>query len=416
VFGVRSLVREPHGKEAESSAQERELQAITMERKGITLASPDLDGRARGLGKFVLALILAITVLQGCAVGPPPSSGGETSPKVAEIFNTIASQQGEDPLIGLWNATSGGFSWSVAIIKDQDVSKGYTLKGLMIKPLPSFAEGEEVLYLKRSSVAGVYEGTQKWKDGLGLSSWVAVRVVSQGENIFTQYNSLRGRTFISATWGYLREVISGPEATRKAERGGTGFVVRGSPLVLTSNHVVQGAKDIRVIFRGQEHPVKLYRQDPQNDLVLLLVIDFTLQPEDGLPVDLSLGVHPGESIFVIGYPLGEKLGEEASIVGGLVNATVGPNDDPRLFRISAPLNPGNSGGPILNQRGQVVGIAVSVLRGRLVEGIGFGIKIGAATEIARDLAPASGLGSAEPISPERIYERVAPWVVRIVSR
>ncbi len=382
----------------------------------MTMACPNLDWRPRGLRTFALVLVLVITALQGCAWGPPPTSGGETSPKVAEILNTVASQQGDDPLIGLWNATSAGFSWSVAIIKEQDLSKGYTLKGLMIKPLPSFSEGEEVLYLKRSSVAGVYEGTQKWKDALSFAWWSPARIVAQGDNLFTQYNSVRGRTLISTTWGYLREVISGPEAERKAERGGSGFVVRGSPLVLTSNHVVQGAKEIRVVFRGQEHPVKLYRQDPRNDLVLLLVIDFTLQPEDGLPVDLSLGVHPGEQIFVIGYPLGEKLGEEASIVGGLVNATVGPNDDPRLFRISAPLNPGNSGGPILNQRGQVVGVAVSVLRGRLVEGIGFGIKIGAATEIARDLSPPSSLGSTEPISPERIYEQVAPWVVRVVSR
>ncbi len=382
----------------------------------MTLASPDLHWRAEERGRFCLVLFFAIMTLQGCAGGPPPPSGGEVSPRVTEILNTIASQRGDDPLIGLWNATSAGFSWSVAIIKEQDLSKGYTLKGLMIKPLPSFAEGEEVLYLKRSSVAGVYEGTQKWKDALTFSSWFPIRVVAQGDNLFTQYNSVRGQAFISTTWVYLREATAGPEAARKAERGGSGFVVRGSPLVLTSHHVVEGANEIRVIFRGQEHPVKLYRQDLQNDLVLLLVTDFALQPEDGLPVDLSLGVHPGESIFVIGYPLGEKLGEEASIVGGLVNATVGPNDNPRLFRISAPLNPGNSGGPILNQRGQVVGIAVSVLRGRLVEGIGFGIKIGAATAIAGDLPPASGPESTEPISPEQIFERVAPWVVRVVSR
>lgn len=382
----------------------------------MTSASPHLDRGVEGVGRVGLALILAITALHGCAVGPPPSSGGEVSPRVTEILNTVSSQRGDDPLIGLWNATSAGFSWSVAIIKEQDLSKGYTLKGLMIKPWPSFAEGEEVLYLRPSSVTGVYEGTQKWKDALGFSSWFPARVAVQADNLFTQYNSVRHSTFLSATWVYLREVTSGPEVARKAERGGSGFVLRGSPLVLTSHHVVEGAKEIRVIFRGQEHPVKLYRQDLQNDLVLLLVTDFALQTEDGLPVDLSLGVHPGESIFVIGFPLGEKLGEEASIVGGLVNATVGPNDNPRLFRISAPLNPGNSGGPILNQRGQVVGIAVSVLRGRLVEGIGFGIKIGAATAIVGDLPPVSGSESTEPISPEQIFERVAPWVVRVVSR
>ena len=379
-------------------------------------ASPGLRGGAERLGEFGLALILAIAFLQGCAGAPPPSSGGTPSPRVTGILKTISSQRGEDPLIGLWNATSAGFSWSVAIIREDDLSKGYTLKGLMIDPWPFFAEGEEVLYLKRSSVAGVYEGTQKWKNALRISSWFPARMVVQGDNLFTQYNSVRGPTPIATTWVYLREGTSGQEAARKPERGGSGFVLRGSPLVLTCYHVVQGAKEIRVIFEGREYVAKLLRQDPRNDLAVLSVAEVALQPEDGLPVDLDLGVHPGESIFVIGYPLGEKLGGEASIVGGLVNAMVGPNDDPRLFRISAPLNPGNSGGPILNQQGQVVGVAVAMLRGRLVEGIGFGIKIGAATPIVGDLPPASGPGPVEPVSAERIFERVAPWVVRIVSR
>jgi S1-C subfamily serine protease len=380
------------------------------------LAFSGFERRAEALGEFGLVIVLAILLLQGCAGGPPPSSGSEVSPRILGILNTISSQRGDDPLIGLWNATSAGFSWSVAILREEDMSRGYTLKGLMITPWPSFAEGEEVLYLKRSSVAGVYEGTQKWKDAFGFSSWSPARVVVQDDNFFTQYNSVRGHAFISTTWVYLREAASVQEKARKLERSESGFVLRGHPLVLTSYHLVDGAKEIRVIIRGQERMATLYRQDPRNDLALLSVADFALQPEDGLPLDLSLGVHPGESIFAIGYPLGEKLGEAASIVGGLVNAAVGPNDDPRLFRISAPLNPGNSGGPILNQHGQVIGVAVSVLRGKLVEGIGFGIKIGAATSIVGDLIPASRLGSVEPVSPERIFERVAPWVVRIVSR
>jgi S1-C subfamily serine protease len=393
-----------------------ERRACAMEGKANSSASPDLHKRMGGLGEFGWALILAIAALQGCAGGPPPSSEGEVSPRIAEILAMISSQRGDDPLIGLWNATSAGFSWSVAVVRESDLSRGYTLKGLMIKPWPSFSEGEEVLFLRRSSVAGVYEGTQKWKDAIGFSSWFPVRVSVQGDNLFTQFNSFRGRTFISTTWVYLREATPGKEAAGKTERSGSGFVLRGPPLVLTSHHVVEGAKEIRVIIQGREHVAKLSGQDPRNDLALLSVSDIALQPEEGLAVDSSLGVHPGESIFVIGYPLGEKLGGEASIVGGLVNATVGPNDDPRLFRISAPLNPGNSGGPILNQRGQVVGVAVAVLRGRLVEGIGFGIKIGAAASILGNLTSASPLGSTDPVSPERIFEQVAPWVVRVISR
>jgi len=387
-----------------------------MDRIPSISACPILGRDRKDVGSFSWALVLMILLLQGCVGGSPPPSGVEVSPRVAEILGMIESQRADDPLIGLWNATSAGFSWSVAIVRDADLSRGYTLKGLMVKPWSSFTEGEEVLLLKRSSVAGVYEGTQKWRDAIGFSFWFPARVSVQNDNLFTQYNSVRSHTFISTTWIYLREVPSGPEAARPTERSGSGFVLRGAGLVLTGYHVVEGAKQIRVILQGREHVANVTRQDPKNDLALLSVADFAPQPDEGLPLDLSLGVHPGESVFVIGFPLAEKLGGEASIVGGLVNATVGPNDDPRLFRISAPLNPGNSGGPILNQRGQVVGMALAVLRGKLVEGIGFGVKIGAATSVLGNIAQVSTRESTDTISPERIFERAAPWVVRVISR
>lgn len=133
-------------------------------------------------------------------------------------------------------------------------------------------------------------------------------------------------------------------------------------------------------------------------------------------MDVSVRVQPGESVFAIGYPLGERLGLEPSIVNGLVNAVVGPNDDPTLFRLSAPLNPGNSGGPIVNSRGEVVGVAVSALRGKLIEGIAFGIKIATATPILGDLTPGLTRLPKEPIPPERIFGLVSPWVVRVISQ
>lgn len=195
----------------------------------MTPTSPDLHGREKKLARLGAALLLAITALQGCAGGPPPSSEGEVSPRVTGILSTIASQRGDDSLIGLWNATSAGFSWSVAIIKEENLSRGYTLKGLMIKPWSSFAEGEEVLYLKRSSVPGVYEGTQKWKDALGFSSWSPARVVAQGENLFTQYNSVRSHPFISTTWVYLRKLRPWRKRLERQAEGGPGFCCAALP-------------------------------------------------------------------------------------------------------------------------------------------------------------------------------------------
>ena len=368
-----------------------------------------------------LALLLAFgfwiaAALHGCA-GTPAPSAGSPSPAVSAVLAAVASQRGEDPLIGVWSAMNSGYSWSLAIIKEDNRAKGYTLKGVMVEPWPYFAAGEEVLYLKPSSVSGVYEGTQKWKTAFRIDRWFPARVVLKDGKLFTQFNSVRGPTKIATTWVYLRsDRPPDRKVPSQAKMQGSGFVLRGANLVLTNYHVVAGAEEISVFVRRQEHQATLLRQDAKNDLALLSVMGLSLQPNEGLPVNVSLQIRPGEPVFVIGYPLGEQLGVDASIVDGLVNALVGPNDDSTLFRLSAAVNMGNSGGPILNQEGEVVGVAVSALRGQLVEGIAFGIKIGTAAPLLGDLALGSAPRSAGPVAPERIFEQVSPWVVRVVAQ
>jgi S1-C subfamily serine protease len=369
------------------------------------------------LGKAAEVALLAFVVLQGCAVTPTAPPSGLHPSALSAVVAKIASQRGEDPLIGVWSGVASGFSWSVAILKEEDLATGYDLKGIMVQPWPYFSAGEEVLHLKRSSVPGIYEGTQKWKNALHVASWAPARVALEGGNLFTQFNSVRFPTMIATTWVYLRsDTPAGRKEAIPVKQEGSGFVLRGTRHVLTNHHVIEGAKEIRVVFQGQEYPAGVARQDPKNDLAILSVPDLALQPGDGLPVDVSLRVQAGEPIYAIGFPLGAQLSQEASIVNGLVNAVAGPNDDPTLFRVSAPLNPGNSGGPILNRHGQVVGIAASVLRGRLVEGIGFGIKIGTAAPILGDLALGANPGQVEPVSSEQMFEQVSPWVVRVVGR
>ncbi len=73
------------------------------------------------------------------------------------------------------------------------------------------------------------------------------------------------------------------------------------------------------------------------------------------------GVRPGDSIMVIGFPLKGLLAEDPSVTTGVVSALAGPGNDARLIQITAPVQPGNSGGPLLDEAGNVVGVVVSKL-------------------------------------------------------
>jgi serine protease Do len=185
---------------------------------------------------------------------------------------------------------------------------------------------------------------------------------------------------------------------------GSGFIINPAGYIVTNNHVVEGASEIRVkIDDGRELAGRVVGRDPKTDLALLKV------EAAGLPV-IPLGnsseLQVGEQVMAIGNP----FGLERTVTTGIVSATgrvigQGPYDD--FIQTDASINPGNSGGPLINARGQAVGINAAIFsqNGGSV-GIGFAIPIDQAKAVVTQLA-ASGkvtrgwLGvTIQPLTPE----------------
>src|SRR5438876_5538764 len=177
----------------------------------------------------------------------------------------------------------------------------------------------------------------------------------------------------------------GMRAPRRMVRGlGSGFVINADGYVLTNNHVVDGASEIRVkLGDGRELSGKVVGRDPKTDLALLKV------EATGLPV-VPLGdsarLEVGEPVMAVGNP----FGLEQTVTTGIVSATgrvigEGPYDD--FIQTDASINPGNSGGPLINAQGQAVGLntAIFTQTGGSV-GIGFAIPIDLAKTVVTQLA------------------------------
>lgn len=161
---------------------------------------------------------------------------------------------------------------------------------------------------------------------------------------------------------------------------GTGWVVKGGYIV-TNHHVIEGHKEIILIRKdGIKLRASVVADDPANDLVLL-------KPEsiESLPLALPLAEKParvGEHVFTIGYPLLPIMGVEPKVTDGIISSRTGIGNDPRFYQISVPLQSGNSGGPLLNMRGEVVGVvsakidAVRVFKwtGEIPENVSYAVK------------------------------------------
>lgn len=164
---------------------------------------------------------------------------------------------------------------------------------------------------------------------------------------------------------------------RRINKGlGTGFVVDKNGVILTNNHVVEGAQDIEVKLSDQQQfPAKVVGTDPQTDIAVVRIDAKDLHP---LPLGDSDAIEVGDWVVAIGNPFGLSHTVSAGIVSAKGRTQRDVPLDPSGFydflQTDASINPGNSGGPLLNLKGQVVGMN-SAIRGGGAQGIGFAIPI-----------------------------------------
>jgi len=142
--------------------------------------------------------------------------------------------------------------------------------------------------------------------------------------------------------------------------------------VITNWHVIRGAKNIKVKFlNGEKINAEVILKDSKNDITFLKLERSPQLPASSLKVSNSSNVRMGDKVFTIGYPAHWIMGQNPKYTEGVVNALSGIKDDPTVFQISVQVQPGNSGGPLFNQSGNVIGITQAVLDPRLAsESIG----------------------------------------------
>ena len=150
------------------------------------------------------------------------------------------------------------------------------------------------------------------------------------------------------------------EQVQKAEWTGTGFAIADG-YISTNYHVTNGAKTIKI--RGVNGDMEeLYRgylvaSDRNHDLAIIKIVDKRFDRFDDIPYCLGKSVpEVGNDIFVLGYPMTETMGKEIKLTGGIISAASGYKGDKSMYQISAAVQPGNSGGPLFDNDGNVIGI------------------------------------------------------------
>jgi S1-C subfamily serine protease len=169
---------------------------------------------------------------------------------------------------------------------------------------------------------------------------------------------------------------------------GSGFVVDKDGYIVTNYHVIEDASDVEVNFSSDDRvPAKIVGSDPSTDLAVLK-IDAQASALTPLPLGNSDAVHVGDAVVAIGNPFGLERSVTAGIVSALQRDITAPNGYTidKVIQTDAPINRGNSGGPLLNARGEVIGVnsQIESETGGNV-GIGFAVPVNTVKEVVSQI-------------------------------
>ena len=203
---------------------------------------------------------------------------------------------------------------------------------------------------------------------------------------------------------------------------GSGFIITADGYVVTCQHVISGSRRLRVKTSEGLVDAKMIAQDPENDLALLK-IEGTYEP-------VSFAAAPsaklGQTIFTLGFPMPDLQGFEPKVTKGVISSLSGISDDIRHYQIDAAIQPGNSGGPLADEAGNIVGILDATLnpgyviqKGSLPQNINYALRksyLMAFLDARREVAGRLSI-AAEDVKPafEDAVEKMRKSVVLIVA-
>jgi S1-C subfamily serine protease len=262
--------------------------------------------------------------------------------------------------------------------KSQEITKEefqlrawFRQRALLLAAIPGAAALAFVL-LQQALVPRPVQYTQEDIDGAVARSLETVPVPSHSTRA---YEAVRGSIV------RVRSFQEGPDGGELEGGVGTGVVILDKGVILTNIHVVAGAKRIGLVFaEGMESDAAVIGTRPEDDLAVLQAATI---PDDlqAATLQSTSGLAPGDFVTAVGFPFGIGPSVSSGVVSGLRRehrSLEGKRLLTNLIQFDAAVNPGNSGGPLLNASGEVVGIVTGILNPteqRVFVGIGFAVPI-----------------------------------------
>ena len=316
-----------------------------------------MKGRYKVMQSIRFSLsILFIAILHGCApMAPTPTtasvtaiSGSHPSTEAGAIETYFADRE-LDLIEGIWTWDKN--EYQIAIIKNNTgFEHEYDYAGIVIRSdTGRWKPGQIKLFLNSTASDTIFTGVYF----AGDQSRTNLSYILENPNLIkVNYTFSNGSPLLIRDYPVGRS--SGIASSGGAESHGTCFIAGPNGTAITSHHVVEGTDKIMVTLSdGRQVPAVVEKSSAANDLAVLRIAAST---PDYLSFTSTRSVQLGDQVFTVGFPTKSILGSEAKFTEGSISSLSGIQDEASYMQVSVPIQPGNSGGPVVNYRGNVVGV------------------------------------------------------------
>lgn len=175
-------------------------------------------------------------------------------------------------------------------------------------------------------------------------------------------------------------------------KSGSGIFISNEGYIITNHHVIENANEIVIefMYEGEKksYNALVYNYDEKSDLAILKIDDASYQKIEELNYSINKNSNSllGEDVFTLGFPITEIMGSDIKYTNGSISSINGFKGDKNTYQISAPIQPGNSGGPLFNYDGELIGINVAILDKKIASNVGYSIKSGVVVDFINSSA------------------------------
>lgn len=278
-------------------------------------------------------------------------------------------QNGISDIEGLYERVSAQIEYKLAVLKENNNYKIIYLEGARGT---GWKEGDIKAELQKTAQFGIFK-----------SGWYMLNKAYNKDVIITFENASmktisetgKGQDIYLKMYPTYDENTTSTTVTSYWKSTGTGFFIDKKGYITTNHHVIKNAKEIEINHNHKSYIAKVIISDEQNDLAILKIIDNSFVPLNSLNYNFKTDLADvGTSVFALGFPLTQIMGEEIKYTDGKISSKSGFKGSITTYQISVPIQPGNSGGPLFDESGNLVGITSSGINRAIADNANYAIK------------------------------------------